>query len=288
MIYILLSILSSTSIFLVFKFVDLKKLNSLNVIIVNYFIAAILGFALFYNKFTDLLLSLDTKSYILSATIGILFFVGFILIGKTINASGLSITSVASKMSVVIPITFSIIFENEAISLLKIIGILLALASIFMIVYKKKESQKEIVLLLPLFLFIFMGIIDSLVKYSQVHIFDKDVNAMVFTSLLFSFSFVVSVIYYLINIKNSEKFNLQTILHGAILGLVNFGSIYFLIKALDSKAFNSSIIFGINNTSIVVFSILIGLLFFKEKITKLNFAGIIVSIIAIAILTNIE
>lgn len=288
MIYILLSILSSTSIFLIFKFVDLKKLSSLNVIVVNYFIAGLLGFSLYHNKFIGLLSSFDTNSYILSVTIGVFFFIGFLLIGKTIQTSGLSITSVASKMSVVIPIIFSILFDNEAVGLFKILGIVLALVSIFMIVYNKDDSKKNRAIITPILLFVFMGIVDSLVKYSQSHIFNKDVNAVVFTSLLFSFALITSIIYYLFKINTNKKFDINTFYFGSALGIVNFGSIYFLIKALDENVFNSSVVFGINNTSIVVFSILIGLLFFKEKISKLNFAGIVVSIIAILILTNLE
>jgi multidrug transporter EmrE-like cation transporter len=166
-----------------------------------------------------------------------------------------------------------------------------------MLIYKKNNDKKEIAILLPLILFVFMGIIDSFVKFSQTYIFSKDVEFLtydknvvlaVFTSLLFLFSFISNLIYYLIRIKYTERFNYKTLSYGLILGLVNFGSIYFLIKALDSDIFKSSIVFGINNTSIVVISILIGLVFFKEKITKLNFAGIIVSIIAISILTSIK
>jgi drug/metabolite transporter (DMT)-like permease len=297
MIFLILSILSSTSIFLIFKFIDLNKHNSLNVIITNYLTAALVGFILYYKEIPSLLSSFDTYSYLLSATIGILFFVGFILIGKTIESSGLSITSVASKMSVVIPIVFSILYYNEPISLMKIIGVILAMVAIFMLIYKKNNDKKEIAILLPLILFVFMGIIDSFVKFSQTYIFSKDVEFLtydknvvlaVFTSLLFLFSFISNLIYYLIRIKYTERFNYKTLSYGLILGLVNFGSIYFLIKALDSDIFKSSIVFGINNTSIVVISILIGLVFFKEKITKLNFAGIIVSIIAISILTSIK
>ncbi len=287
MIYILLSILSSTSIFVIFKFVDLKKLDALNIIIINYFIATSIGFFLFFNKFINLFSKFDINSYILSAIIGVFFFIGFILLEKTIKTSGLSITSVASKMSVVIPIIFSIVFYNETISYLKITGIILALISIFMIVYRKNNNKKEIIILLPLLLFVFMGTIDSFIKYAQVHIFDKDVNAIIFTSLLFFFSFISSLIYYIVNKKRTKIIKHKTIIFGSALGLVNFSSIYFLIKAFDTNIFNSSVIFGINNTAIVVLSILIGLLFFKEKITKLNFAGIIVSVIAITILTSL-
>ncbi|MCD6366148.1 MAG: hypothetical protein J7L46_01265, partial [Bacteroidales bacterium] len=72
---------------------------------------------------------------------------------------------------------------------------------------------------------------------------------------------------------------------GILLGLVNFGTIYFLIATLNSGIFPSAVIFGVNNTGIVLLSFLFGLLFFKEKLLKINMVGIILSIAAIFMLT---
>ncbi len=76
---------------------------------------------------------------------------------------------------------------------------------------------------------------------------------------------------------------------GACLGLVNFGSIYFLVKALDHHdpvkgIIDSSVIFGINNIGIVSLSVLLGILLFREKLSKVNAAGMALCITAIIIL----
>ena len=80
-------------------------------------------------------------------------------------------------------------------------------------------------------------------------------------------------------------FKPDLILTGFILGLVNFGSLYGIIMALDSKVFDSSIVFGINNIGIVLLSVAFALLIFKERISSKNKIGIVLSLISIIILS---
>jgi uncharacterized membrane protein len=53
---------------------------------------------------------------------------------------------------------------------------------------------------------------------------------------------------------------------------------------LKANAGNSSAIIPINNMGIVLFSTVAGYLMFKEKLTKLNWLGIVISIAAIALI----
>jgi multidrug transporter EmrE-like cation transporter len=61
--------------------------------------------------------------------------------------------------------------------------------------------------------------------------------------------------------------------------------VFFFLKALASKTIDSSIVFGINNVSIVILSVLIGIIIFKEKVNKINIAGIASAISAIIFLS---
>lgn len=84
--------------------------------------------------------------------------------------------------------------------------------------------------------------------------------------------------------------NPRILIWGALLGISNYGSIYFVIRALNYKDtignnIGGSVVFGINNLGVIALSVLIGLLFFKEKILKINWIGIIISLIAIYILS---
>jgi multidrug transporter EmrE-like cation transporter len=77
---------------------------------------------------------------------------------------------------------------------------------------------------------------------------------------------------------------------GTLLGLGNYGSIWFLILALNSRTeenipLDGSAVFGINNIGIVGLSVILGLMVFREKLTRINWIGIILSFAAIYILS---
>jgi len=284
MIYLLLCIFSTAGIMVIFKIAGNLKLDTFSIIIINYFTAALLGFSLG---------GLPARSDFsagwvpMAVIIGILFIVMFFVIALSTQKAGIAVTSVASKMSVVIPITFSIIYFNEAVDALKFTGIMLALVSVFMTTYNRDKTKKRgiEVIILPLTLFVGAGLIDSLIKFTQ-QVFIVEQSTIMFTSVLFSISAITGVIFSFFRkgLFRSGNF-LRIMAAGIMLGIVNFGSLYGLIMALDSNILASSIIFGINNMGIVVLSVLIALLFFREKLSALNKAGIALSILTIIFLS---
>ena len=68
---------------------------------------------------------------------------------------------------------------------------------------------------------------------------------------------------------------------GILLGIANYCSMYFLLKALRIDGLDSSSVFAINNVAIVAVSTLIGLILFREKISTKNWIGIILAVISI-------
>jgi uncharacterized membrane protein len=69
-----------------------------------------------------------------------------------------------------------------------------------------------------------------------------------------------------------------------MLGIINYGTMFFIIKALNSKLLEASTLFPINNLSILTLSTFISVIVFKEKLSKKNWLGIGLSLIAIIIL----
>jgi uncharacterized membrane protein len=82
----------------------------------------------------------------------------------------------------------------------------------------------------------------------------------------------------------SMKFEPKAVLAGIIIGVPNYFSIWCLMRVLKAYAGNSSAIIPINNMGIVLFSTLAAFLFFNEKLSKLNWLGIVLSIAAIALI----
>lgn len=291
MIYLILSILSSTGIFLVFKFLDHKNLPSFPVILINYLTASILGFLINADRLSISTI-IEAPWMPISVIIGFLFIVMFFVIARSSSEAGISITTVASKMSVVFPIAFSMLIDpTDRLTVLKAAAVISALTGVLLTVYEPiRTPANKKRMLIPLLLFIGMGIVDSLVKFAQ-HTFVKDENTALFSAVLFFMAFFTGIIILPFRKEGISEFRRGPVwIWGLLLGIVNFGSIFMMVSALNfvistGIRIDSSIVFGANNIGIVSFSVLAGLLIFREKLHRINWVGIIISALAIILFT---
>ncbi|MDX6746888.1 EamA family transporter [Polaribacter sp. PL03] len=284
MIFLLLSILFSTGLFVIFKYFGIYKIDVLKAIFVNYIVAFSMGFLLAERQIPISEIYLEPW-FPGSLVLGALFISIFFVMAMTAQKNGVSVTSIAGKMSVVVPVLFGIVLYNESVTFLKILGIIIALIAVYLSSVKEEKSQSKGTLLFPILLFIGSGTIDTLLKYVQVnHVADEDVS--IFSGSLFGIAAIFGFIILIIKtIKKRESFGLKNIVAGIILGVPNYYSIVFLIKALQNKEFESSTLFTINNVAIVIVSTLVGLLLFKEKFSLKNRIGVALAILGIILVT---
>jgi drug/metabolite transporter (DMT)-like permease len=286
MIYLLLCILSTTSIMIVFKLLGWLRVSTINAIVINYFTAAILGYiAVGPADFNPV----GTEWFHMALIMGFIFVFMFYVIGYSARIAGITVTSLTTKLSVVIPVVFSIIVFNEELTIYRAGGMILALIAIFMIVIKPTEpgnGERNLlkILWLPAVLFFGAGFIDSLIKYTQeVYITGND--TLSFATVTFMSAAITSILFRFAGKFEKQEDKWYRLFAGGIaLGVVNFGSLYFLVMALASDHIASSVVFGINNIGIVLVSVITGTFLFKERLSKLNFAGIVIAIVAILIL----
>lgn len=287
MIYLLLSILSSSLIFVVFKFFGKYKVNILQAIVANYFVACSVGF-LFYLRETDLSSIPSRPWFPGTILLGILFILVFNLAAITTQRSGLSVVSVATKMSVSIPVLFGIFYYGEETGILKILGFLLALAAVYLSSIKKREgiSIRTENLLFPALVFLGSGIIDTSIKFLETSYVDKDEVAL-FSSSIFGVAGMVGIMVLIFQaVRGKLEVASKNILGGIALGIPNFFSIYFLVMALRSGGFESSTIFIINNVAIVLVSTLLGIAIFKERLLLKNWLGIALAVLSILLVVS--
>jgi len=286
--FLLISVLFFVSIFLIFRIFDNYKINNQHAIIINYLIASLVSF-LFYDGDVNLIEIPQIDWFNYAAALGVLFMLSFLLFAISTQKAGIAITSVASKMSVLIPVFFgAYIYEYESLNAIKIIGLVLAIAS-FYLIFKKNHKEKidKNMILLPALIFIFSGINDSLLKYIREIFFKaSEINLdseILFMGSLFSVSFISGVLVLgTISVINKEKLELKSIIGGVILGVFNFFSALTMFKAMGY--FESSFFFPVFNVSIVGLSTLIGILFFKERLSRINKIGTVLALITILLL----
>ncbi len=281
MIWLLLSILCSTLIFVAFKLFDRFAVSNLQAIIINYFVAFSVGF--FSDGFDLQPAELTSKPWFISIMIlGFLFIFLFQLMAFVSQKFGVAAVSVTVKMSLVIPVSFGIIYYGDAANSLKIIGILAALVAVYMATRKPiKTKAHPVYVFLPPVLFLGSGFLDAFLKYNQQELVPSHEHSY-FASLIFLTAGFIGIAMLLVQrVRGLEKLHWRNIIGGIALGIPNYGSIYFLLKALEVKNLESSVVFPINNVGVVAVSVITGWLLFNENISRINKMGIILALVAI-------
>ena len=286
MIYLILSVLSSVIIFVVFKLFGRYQVNTLHAIVVNYFVACISGIIAYEGTIVySEIHNFDWFYYTLG--LGAIFIIVFNLMAITTQRSGLSVVSVATKMSVVIPILFGLIYYKESFGIYKITGVILALIAVYLTAIKPRDEVgfKSKDLIFPLLVFIGSGIIDTSIKYLE-NSFVAENDVPIFSAAIFGSAATVGIVILIYKaIDGKFTFQFKDVLGGIALGIPNYFSIFFLVKALRSDILDSSGIFTVNNVSVVMISTLIGIILFKEKLSRKNWLGIVLAIISIFLVT---
>ena len=161
MIYILLSIACSTCILIIFRFCSPQGADTRHTILISYFVSAITG-AVVFSVTPEAIFS---KWLFPGAILGATFYAVFLLMGRSTKCNGIAVTSVASKMSVVIPITLGIVALDEHVNTIIIGGVLVGLVAVWLTIGGNVSLNGW---LWPLLVFLGSGLIDFSFKLIQV------------------------------------------------------------------------------------------------------------------------
>ena len=290
MIYLFGSILATSILFVIFKSYGKFKVNTENAIVLNYLMAATISGISVIPEFS--FLDMCKSPWFFNAVgLGFLFIVIFVAMGYSSILAGVAITSVASKMSLAIPVAFSIIYFNEDITAFKITGFILAIPALILSSWSGKKGEVKqtgfINKLIILAVFFGSGTIDTLLKFNEYKWLQTDADNRAFIFIVFASAFVLGIFYMLFQfLRNPAKNKLTTkdILGGFALGVPNVLSAYCLIKSLESPTLEASVVFPLNNIGVVILSSILGFVIFKEKPTTQNIIGYCLCLIAIALI----
>ncbi len=285
MIYLLLSILFNAVLFIIIKLFAKFNIDALQALVVNYFVAFGVGLFFLDTSFSPNII-ISQEWFKGSILLGFIFISTFYVTTITSQRNGLSVASVASKMSVIIPIILGVFLYDETLGSVKILGIIIALIAVYFTSKKETgEIQQASNLVFPILVFIGAGTIDSSLKYLQTFLVPSNQIGL-FSSVTFFCAFSVGIlILVFLSLKGEIKFAGRNILGGIALGLPNFFSLYYLVKMLEAKAFESATLFTIHNIAIVLVSTFVGILFFKERISMRNALGIGLALFALFLVT---
>jgi len=212
----------------------------------------------------------------------------FVILAVSVRLSGIVRTDIAQRLSLFIPIIAAFLLFGEKITPLKAIGIVLGFTAIICTIpWQKKSGVKpgsSNAWIYLLIVFTGMGIIDVLFK--QIAAFKAiSYNSSLFIVFVLAFIFSLIGLFYQV-ITKKMRFSWPHIFIGWVLGIANFGNILFYLKAHRALANQPSTVFSAMNIGVIVTGALVGLIIFKEKLSLLNKAGIVIAIIAIVVIAK--
>jgi drug/metabolite transporter (DMT)-like permease len=285
MIDLVLGIFFFNIILVLFKLFDRYKVDNLQAIVVNYIVAAFLGLVTSgIENPIDYIISSEWVFYAVS--IGVFFVIVFNFLATAAQKVGIAISTVANKMSVIIPVIFAFIVFKDSISALKITGILLALIGVYLTSTSgKKLAFDKKYLWIIIIIFIGQGIADCIFNYAQHYHVDEN-DAKIFISSMFVAASLTGLAMLIPKyIKRQSRFEVKNIGWGIALGVPNFLTVFYFFRSLESGFMEASQVYPILNMGVIVLSAITAFLLFKEKLSLSNWLGIGISIIAIVAIT---
>jgi drug/metabolite transporter (DMT)-like permease len=287
MIWLILSVLSSSIIFVIFRLLPRMQAHTFPAIVINYMVAAACGLAMLSADYSiaDQLHEPWIRGGLL---LGTLFITLFYLMAFTAQRVGVGVTSIATKMSLVIPVAWFMLTDpNDAPTALKIAAVVLAVIGVVLSAKKEKgQPFNWAYALFPVIIFMGSGIIDLVIgHFSQGAHLTSANDQYLFTAMPFLTSSAIGLSVLLgRKIKGLPILNWATLGGGIVLGLVNFGSIFFLVRTFEAQLLDRSAIIPINNLGVVLLTAFASLLLFRERLTPTKSLGLALSVAAILLL----
>lgn len=288
MIYLLLTVLLNAILAVLFKLFPRYKIDTLQAIIFNYWVCVATG-SLFLGEFPIGTQSIAQPWFPFALIMGFGFITVFNLFGYCTKMEGITAATVANKLSLVIPVVFSVFLYSESLSSIHILGILIAFPAVYLAAssaeVKKEEGTKSFHFGWTVLLFLGSGLLDTAMKFVQQKYLDTQASQAIYSIHVFAVAGCIGTLLlaYLVLTKKVQL-SFRNVIGGIVLGIPNYFSIYFMIRMLNSNFLKSSALIPLSNVGVLFASSLFALLLFKEKFTTKRWIGLALSVVVIVLL----
>lgn len=276
MLFLVLSVLCSVVVSVLLKIAKRSQVNLAQAVAFNYVMAV--GLTLYLLK-PPMPKQWNTLPWWLFLALGILLPSIFIVMGKAVQAAGIVKSDAAQRLSLFLPIVAAVTLFGEQLTDSRMMGIVLAFLALFALLVRRGDKSGNSIsgVILLLGVWVGYGVIDILFK--QVA---KSGSAFALNlAVSFALAGVLMFVYLLIL---REKINWKSLLGGLLLGVFNFFNILFYIKAHQAFSDNPTLVFTAVNVGVIALGTLTGVVFFREKLSTLNIAGLVLALCAILML----
>ncbi|RYD52113.1 MAG: hypothetical protein EOP52_08020 [Sphingobacteriales bacterium] len=288
MLLLLLVVLLNTYVSVAFRMFKWLGIDAFVAIVINYWICVATG-SLTQGQFPVSAATLTQPWARWAMLLGIGFIGVSNLMAWCVRRYGITSMTIANKLSLVIPVTYALLFlPGETAHWTQILGVLLALPAVALVTSPSgNESQKPLAFGWGIaLLFLGSGGLDTLVTLlSRTYLETRpDLQPVATIHIFFSAALLGSLLLVYRLIQGQSRLIGKNILGGILLGIPNYFSIYLLVRLLATGPFQPSVAVPVTNIAIVVSSVLAARLLFREPADGRRWLGIGLSVLAIGLI----
>ncbi|MEO7067276.1 MAG: EamA/RhaT family transporter [Rhodanobacter sp.] len=279
MTYVLLGVLCSVLVSVLLKLATPLKLDIGQAVAWNYVVAASLTALALPSPLSPL--HDPGIPWLALAALGVLLPTIFLVFGASIRHAGIVRTDTAQRLSLVLSLLAAFVVFGQHFNAVIGIGCALGLIAVTAMVWRDRRATKGdrwASLGYPLAVFVGSGVIDVLFKLVAA------AKLPLGTALLVTFSLAL-IVAFAIELARRTRFTARNVVGGAVLGLLNFGNILFYLRAHRTLPDDPALVFASMNLGVVALSALTGFALFGERLGRINTAGFVIAVAAIAMLT---
>lgn len=298
MLFLGLSILLSVLLLLNFRVFPRYDVNTFQAIVFNYPVCFLTGLLLLPAGQSFSVDFSQTWTW-LAFGLGVGFILTFLLSGASTQRMGITATSLANNLSLVIPVCFSLfVFKTggKVFDLLNYLGLVLAVLAVGLSTYKKEAPTTDSApstsrrlganILLPVAVFLFYGATNTMINYMNIRYIPSADKTIQVTLTMVLGAIVAGLVMLLVRlIQGKETIQRKSFIAAVTLGVPNFLSFYTLLLALSAFGSNGAFVYPLYNIGVILLAALMAALFFREQLSTANKVGLGLAVLAIGLIS---
>lgn len=305
MLYLLLAVGCSVLLGFIFKLYPRFGVDGFQAIVFNYFTCVLCGW-IDLGYFPISTANTGKPWFPYALILGFVFISGFNCAALTVRYFGVTVSQIMQRMSILMTVPFAILCYGESAGWVKIVGIVLALASIVLVNWPSENGlmsasaskntgnnpnpqgavvrNQGLLVWIPALTWILAGVLEVLLVRVQKEGL-ADTNDPAFICNVFGTAGAVGFLLAVAGwIQKRLVFSWRNVLAGIVLGIPNYGSMLFLLMALGS-GLEGSFVFPVTNVGIIFITTIGAVWLFQERLSRLNWLGIALAVAAIGLIS---
>lgn len=281
MIYVLLAAVCSVLVSMLLKLAKRHGVDVAQAVAWNYVVAALLAAWLLVPSLAPLATPAAPWSALVA--LAILLPTIFVALGASVRHAGIVRSDAAQRLSLLLSLLAAFVLFGERLDGWKLAGCALGLVALVGMVWRHGPAGGDGrgQWTWPLVVFAGFGTIDVLFKRVAA------AGIPLGSALLAMFTLALPVAFALAAWRSRGRFTLRSLVGGVALGACNFGNILYYLKAHRALPDHPALVFASMNLGVVVLGALTGMLVFRERLSRINLAGVVLALGAIGLLAGL-